>query len=388
MVERGEPGKGASAGNAGWVTPSLAGPVPAPGIVSTSLKWMLRPDSPLYIRPSAVPELAGWLMAFWSHCNPRDYKAGFDATARLSRRTMEHFDALAAAGLDFEMHQTGLLFVCLRQETIDRLVEEFLELESYGLGAPRKYNSSEIRELEPALNDDVVGGVWMERERHVRPESLIAATLRWLRENDVEILSGVEVTGLDVARPRVTGVRTTQGTLTADQVLIATGAEAGVLAREAGFNLPMQAGKGYSITIDRPKLQIGRSMYLEERRVALSPYENTLRVAGTMELSGINLNLDQRRVDAIRRGASQYLWPGWDEGEQSVAWVGMRPMLPDGLPAIGLAPGYENLYVASGHAMLGVTLGPTTAVAIADLMTKGESEFDLEPFNPGRFHRG
>lgn len=387
VLERGEPGKGASKGNAGWVTPSLSGPVPAPGIVATSLKWMLNPDSPLYIRPSAVPQLAGWLLTFWKHCNPRAYHAGLTATAQLNRRTMEHFDALVQAGLQFEMYQTGLLFVCLEEATIDRLMRDFTELESFGLGTPRRYSAEEIRQLEPVFNSNVVGGVWMEKERHVRPESLLAAVLKWLQANGVEVYSQTPVSGFDSEGRRVTGVKTAKGTWPADQVLIATGAEAAFLARQAGFNLPMQAGKGYSITIHEPQLRIGRPMYLEEARVALSPYKGTLRVAGTMELSGINAHLDQRRVEAIRRGASRYLLDGWEKGSRTEVWAGMRPMLPDGLPAIGRAPGYENLFVAAGHAMLGITLGPSTAVAIADVMTKGESDYDLMPFDPGRFHR-
>jgi len=123
-----------------------------------------------------------------------------------------------------------------------------------------------------------------------------------------------------------------------------------------------------------------------EGRVALAPYDGALRLAGTMELSGINTNLYEERIAGIRKSADLYL-TNWSEGDEIIPWVGMRPMLPDGLPAIGRAPTIPNFYIASGHAMLGVTLGPTTAALIADLMTKGQAEIDLTPFDPARFDR-
>lgn len=384
VLDKGEPGLGASAGNAGWVTPSLSGPVPSPSVMADSIRWMLKPDSPLHIRPSAVPHMLGWVLSFWRHCNKRAYEAGMLALARLNQRTMQDFDALVAAGLNFEMHAAGLLFVGLQPQTLDRLMREFTDLEKLGLGTPVRYTHTEAQELEPALRPDIAGAVWMPAERHVRPESLINAVVDWLRQNGVDIRSHTEVTALATEGGRVTGVRTRDGVVDADQVLIATGAEAGPLAKQAGFKLPMQAGKGYSITIRNPKLHMSRPMYLEEARIALSPFHGGLRLAGTMELSGINLHLDERRVEAIRRGAHRYL-KDWETGDESVAWVGMRPMLPDGLPAIGRAPGHDNLFVASGHAMLGVTLGPTTAAAIAAVMNGESFNVDLKPFDPARF---
>lgn len=385
VIDKGEPGQGASAGNAGWITPSLSGPVPAPGIVAQSIRWMLRPDSPLYIRPASVPRMLSWLISFWRHCGERYYRAGFTALAEFNRTTMRDFDALKAAGLDFEMHSDGLLFVCQEEKTIQRLMREFNELAAYDFGEPVHYTREETLDLEPALQPVVKGSVWMPRERHVRPESLNAAVLDWLRRNGVDVRTGTKVTRLALQKGRVRGVETTQGFVEAEQVLIATGAEAAELARQADFYLPMQAGKGYSITVDDPVLKLGRPMYMEEVRVAVSPYNGALRIAGTMELSGVNNVLDSRRVEAIRRGATRFLGD-WEAGKSSRAWVGMRPMLPDGLPAIGRAPGYDNLFVASGHAMLGITLGPTTAVAIAQLMNEEPLEFNLKPFDPGRFN--
>lgn len=386
VVDKDEPGAGASRGNAGWIVPSLSGPVPQPGLVWTSLKWMLRPDSPLYIQPAALPRLLGWLWSFWRHCNAAAYGAGLAAVARLNRDTMDLFDRLAEAGVAFEMHRSGLLFVFAKPGSLDHLLSDLAAIERFGFGPARRLSADEVRELEPALRSDVAGGVLAEHDRHVRPESLVAGLVDWLRARGVRFLVPRRATSWKVKNGRVLGIDTDRGYLAADQVLLAGGAETGLLARQAGFRLPMQAGKGYSLTVERPRLVLRRPLYLEEARIACSPFDGALRISGTMELSGINRRLDPRRVEALSRNADRYL-PGWREGDGVSVWTGMRPLLPDGLPAIGRAPGYENLFVAVGHAMLGVTLGPATAVAVADLMTRGESGYDLRPFDPGRFGR-
>jgi D-amino-acid dehydrogenase len=166
--------------------------------------------------------------------------------------------------------------------------------------------------------------------------------------------------------------------------VLAAGAWSGPLAKRFGFRLPIEAGKGYSVTISNPAVRLARPVLLGEVKLGCTPFDGALRVAGTMELSGLNTRLDPRRVAAIRRAADRYL-PGSLQGTAVHEWTGMRPVLPDGLPAIGRAPGFQNLYVASGHAMLGITLAPATAEVLADLMTTERSAVDLRAFDPGRY---
>lgn len=384
VIDKGELAHGASLGNAGWITPSLSGPVPAPGVVSDSIKWMLKPDSPLFISPAAVPSMLGWLLSFWRNCSPRAYQAGFNALAELNKRTMADFEALQAHGLDFGLHRNGLLFVGLTDEALGKLFTEFEALAHLGLGEPIRYSRDETLHREPSLRPVIAGSVLMPEERHVRPEELNAAAITWLREHGVELRSGTLVTGFAALGGQVAAVRTTAGDIEADQVLIATGAEAAVLSRKLGANMPMQAGKGYSVTIDEPSTVVNGPMYMHESRVAVTPFGKSLRVAGTMELSGVNNDLDVRRLGGLKNAASRFM-KDWDQGRRVTDWVGMRPMLPDGLPAIGRLPGSRNAFIASGHAMLGITLGPTTAVAIAELMNDERSTFDLRPYDPARF---
>jgi D-amino-acid dehydrogenase len=384
VIDKGEPGGGCSRANTGWVVPSFSSPLPAPGLVATSLKWMLRADSPLYIKPGAIPSMAGWLWQFWRRCNERDHAAGLAAVSELSRHTVAGFDAIAAEGVDFEMHDDGLLCAFATssgyEKTLSalRAIDDAVGLELHALSA------ASVTEREPHLRGNVVGGIFVPGERHVRPETLNAGLVAWLTDAGVEVRSGVEMLGVRHHRRAVDGLETTAGFIAADSLLLAAGAWSGLLARELDVRLPMQAGKGYTITVESPALELGGPLYLPERKIVTSPYDGALRIGGTMELSGINVDLDRRRLAGIRRGAEAFL-PGCFAGGHRQEWVGMRPLTPDGLPVIGRAPGYDNVYLATGHAMLGVTLGPPTAAAVADLMLEGRTDVPVAPFDPARF---
>lgn len=384
VLDRGKPGAACSAGNAGWIVPSISTPLPAPGLVTTSMRWMLKRDSPLYIKPRLDPRFAGWLSGFWRNCTAETYAFGLESLLTLNRRTMPLFDRWRSQAVDFEMHQTGLLFLGLSQEAVAHAAEDVERLERFGYQRPAILSGSEVRDLEPGLSEAVVGGFLVREERHVRPESLTAGLASRLTREGAEIRSGVEVTGISRRGGTVSAVETRTGSVAADRVLIAAGAWTGEVARRCGFRLPIEAGKGYSVTIEHPRLLIQRPLDLIEAHVAVTPFAHGLRLAGTMELSGLNLRLEPRRVEAIRRAGDRYLGD-WRGGRTERAWVGMRPLTPDGLPVIGRVSGSENLYVAGGHQMLGITLAPSTGEAIAELMTTGASGSDLRPFDPSRF---
>ena len=384
--DRGHPGAGCSAGNAGWIVPSFSGPLPGPGLVAGSLRSMVHPASPLYVRPRLDLGLARWLRAFWGRCNPRDYDAGYEAVAMLNRRTMTSFDALEREGVEFEMHRTGLLHVFIGREGRDQHLEDLARSRRHGYAPPRELSGAEVQEMEPGLSSAVAGGVFLEAERHVRPETLAAGLARRLAGIGVEIQPNVEVTGVVRRAREVRAVATRDGEVSADRVLLAAGAWSGILARRMGFSLPLLPGKGYSVTVSRPALRLGCAVHLSEARVACSPFQDALRVAGTVEITSVTADVAPIRIAALRSAGSRYL-KDWTRGRGEVEWMGMRPFLPDGLPAIGRAPGFDNLYVATGHGMLGITLAPVTGAVIADLMVRGSADLDLTPFDPGRFVR-
>ena len=386
VYDKGQPGAACSAGNAGWIVPSFSGPLPAPGLVGGTLRSMVNPACPIYVRPRLDLDLARWLWGFWRRCNSGDYDAGYEATALLNRRTMACFDALEADGVEFEMHRAGLLFVFLSRAGRDRHAHDLARLPNHGYAPPRELSGATVREMEPALSPAVAGGLLLEAERHVRPETLAAGLAHRLAGMGVPIGAGVEVTGVVRRGREVRAVVTREGEVAADRVLVAAGAWSGILARRIGFSLPVLPGKGYSITVSRPALRLGRALHLSEARIACSPFRDALRIAGTVEITSVTADVSPIRIAAIRNAAGRYL-KDWARGSGEVEWMGMRPFLPDGLPAIGRAPGFDNVYVAAGHGMLGITLAPVTGAVIADLMVRGTAGRDLTPFDPGRFTR-
>ena len=386
VLDKGAPGGACSKGNAGWITPSISAPIPAPGLTLTSLKWMLQSDSPLYISPAAVPGLARWLWHFWRYCNRRDFIRGLNAVAQLNRTTLAAFDDLERDGVEFELHRDGMLCVFLTELHMQRVLGEFDHYRRYGYAIPTPMDGTELRRIEPALSDRVTAGFAVEEEFHVRPETLVAGYAARLARMGVEIRSGVEVTGANGARSgdRLRGVETSSGFIEGDEVLVAAGAWSGEVLAPFGVSLPVQAGKGYSITLRGGEPTLVRPLYLGEARVGGSPFDGATRFAGTMELSGVNETLDRRRIAGIRAGIGKYLRHPVGE-EAGTEWVGMRPLTPDGLPMLGRVPGYRNLSVATGHAMLGITMAPVTGEVMADVITGGAPSPALAPFDPGRF---
>jgi len=384
LIDRGDPGAACSRGNLGWVVPSMSEPLAAPGLVGGTIRSTLRGEGPLSIHAPAIPSLLGWLWRFWRHCNRDDFERGVIALAALNRDTFDLYSALADDGVRFEMHRSRILLVAFEPDELDEIERSSPLLARCGLGIPRRLSAGETRAFEPSLAPGIGGGLLYPDERHVRPDMLCAGLLETITASGVEVRSGCEARSIRRNGASVEAVVTDGGPIEAERFLIAAGAWSGRVARAFGFHLPVQAGKGYSITLGTAGGTIRTPLYLQEGHVGLSPYDGALRLGGMMELSGINTRIVHRHLESIRRTARRYL-PDLNSGEGGVEWTGMRPVVPDGIPVIGPAPGLDNLFVATGHAMLGVTLAPATARAITDQMLDGQSAIDMAPFDPARF---
>ena len=211
VLDRIGPGAAASAGNTGWIVPSFSGPVPAPGLVGQSVRWMLSPDSPLYVKPRLDPGFLLWLWAFWKHCTKSAYEAGLDAVAALNTQTMALYDALAADGVRFEMHRQGVLFVFLGRAALEHVGADLERMRRYGYEPAETLTAHEVRDLEPILSANVIGGIVAGRERHVRPESLVAGFVERLSALGVDLRGGTEVTGFRRRGPTSTSDRRAAG---------------------------------------------------------------------------------------------------------------------------------------------------------------------------------
>ncbi len=383
VVDEGEPGGGCSFGNMGWVCPSLAGPLPSPGIVGSSLLGMLDGTSPLYIKPAEIIHIWPWLLSFWRHSRAVHYAAGLKANLWLNRNTLALYDQWVADGVAFEMHCQGLLYVFRDRAEWHHKLETAGQVVEYGVPAPRKVDKEELEDLEPDLGPDVVGGILLPAERHVRPDSLTAGLVERLRKSGVTFRTGVSVSTLEADRSGIRSLRAGGERLQADVYVLGAGVHTTGLAKQAGLSLPIIAGKGYSLSIEGPNLTVRHPLYLGDTKVAVSPYGGILRIGGTMEFSGLNTRMDMRRVNSIRR-ASELYFRTPPTGSHVAVWTGMRPMTPDGLPVIGKAPRYDNLFVATGHGSDGVFMAPATGSLLCDLIL-GRAPREALAFDPNRF---
>ena len=387
VVEARSPGYGASKVNAGRVCPTHSDPVPAPGLVRQSLKWMRRSDSPLYIQPRPNPDLGRFLYTFWRHCNTTAFQSGTEAMSELNSRALDLFDEMRASGVSFEEQRSGTIHVYESAERLEQALRELESMTQFGLHASEPIWGDDLRELEPSLTEHVTGGFWVKEDRQVRPDTLTSGLVEFLKARGVNIRAGSPVTGFDISRDRVTDVRFERGRLETDAVVIAAGSWSPELARMARRRLAVQPGKGYSLDYTPSPVEIRHNLSVDVGRHAVAPFEGMTRLAGTMEFSGLNERIRPERVEAILRSAAR-TFRGWPTDLRiPVIGSGLRPMSADGLPIIGWMPGYQNLAVATGHGMLGLTMGPSTADSLAELMTTKSMPQVLKPFDPSRFGR-
>lgn len=385
VLEKDQFGNASSWGNQGWICPTLHEPVPAPGLVGDSLKWLMKKDSPLYIKPTAGPQLSGWLAQFMKYCNKRDFNYGKDALLTLSKSTLSLYDSLEREGLDMEIHRNGFLFTFFDNQQLQQSFDKFKSnWTNYGHDKPTMLTKEEVKKLEPNITNNITGGIFLNEQRHVRPDTVTAAFYDWLNSSGAELYSNTEVTNVEYEGNTIKAVQTNEGLIEADICVVTSGVWSGSLAKQLNYSLPLQAGKGYSITISNPNLTFNRPIYLGDSKAGISPFKDKVRIGGTMELSGINTNLDKKRVKNLRESVSKYLNENL-YGETEVEWTGMRPMTPDGLPVIGKIPDFNNAFIATGHGMVGLSMAPVTGEIISELVCNGETEYDITAFLPERF---
>jgi D-amino-acid dehydrogenase len=386
LLERGEIGGGASGGNTGWVVPSIASPLPAPGMVREGLRQLVTRGDAFVLRPSPDPSFVRWLWEFRRSCTPTRFDAGVRALLALNRHTLELFDRYREE-IQFEMYATGLLVVARSVEGLHHFRSLFRRLRELGYdgGEPDELDGEALAQLEPALDRrSVVAGLHARVDRYVRPEELIAGLAQRLRSEDVRVLEQCELVDLE-RRGRAWALSTTAGDLEADRVVVAAGLQTDRLLPGLPKRLRMQPARGYSVTIVGSGRPPQHALYLAEARIGLSPYTDAVRIAGVFELGASRAEAPPQAGEKLLAAARPYL-AGWrpDPNGPLSTWAGLRPATPDGLPMIGELPGQPGLYVAAGHGMLGVTLAPATAALLAPLVLQGRTASELAPFDPAR----
>jgi D-amino-acid dehydrogenase len=304
----------------------------------------------------------------------------------LNRRTLELFDAYAAAGVAFEMHSSGLLLVATTPGGLASYVSIFRELRALGFtGEISEVDAADARRLEPSLSQArIAGGVHALIDRYVRPETLTAGLAAWLGERGVEFLEDTGVDRLDAGRDGVV-LTTSSGRIDADRAIVCAGASSPALLRTLGIRMPLVGARGYSVTVAGGGTRPMHALYLAEAKVGISSYDDAVRIAGVFELGSASDDVDHGKLRAMVSRVDPY-FERWrpSEDEPLLEWAGLRPMTADGLPLVGPAPALPNVYVATGHGMLGVTLAPATAALLAPLVLEGRKASELDPFTPAR----
>jgi D-amino-acid dehydrogenase len=386
VAESNRVGSGASAGNGGWLCPAQTGPLPEPGLTLMGMRALLDRDSALYFKPGKLRELSPWLLRFWSYCNPRAYRHGLAAIAQLGGRVFDLVDAMVADGVEFELHRQGMMVASRDPAVAGRELEKLQPMGEFGYELPdRLLLGDDVLAAEPALSPQVKAGFLIPQHWHVRPESFNAGVAAAARRLGVEFREGAEVVDFMVEGRRLRGARTAAGDIEADQVIVAAGSWTPRLLGNLGIRVPVEAGKGYSFMIE-PTVVPAHAVLLADVHVGCTPFGRQLRIGGTMEFSGVNLHLDRRRIGATIEG-TRTSFRGLARAEVASEWAGLRPIAPDGLPVIDRAAPYENLFLATGYSMQGMTLGPPAGEAIAEFVAGGRRPAVLEPFALDRFPR-
>jgi D-amino-acid dehydrogenase len=377
ILERSETLSGCSYGNAGLICPSHAVSLASLAAIRDGLRWMARRDSPFYLRPR--PRLMPWLARFVLASRPSRSMPATASLRALADASLELHEQLAALGLETGFARRGILSVF----ESERLFES---ARTRLVGSPDGHvmTLTEAREIEPALSQQISGAVLYPREAHCDPGAFVSALLAAARDHGAELRTGVEVRRIRRTNGAVSQLETTAGTFAVGTLLVAAGTWTAQLARQIGTYVPLQPAKGYHVEIDANGKQVGLPIYMEDARVIATPLGKRIRFAGTLELSGDGAELDPVRVQALRRAGARVLDLAPSAGDVQV-WQGLRPCTPDGLPVIGWADGIDNMLLATGHAMLGITLAPVTGEIVASLVCGDQPRHDLEALSPARF---
>lgn len=383
VVDRSGIAAGSSWGNAGWIAPALTHPLPDPAIVAGGIRATLKPSSPVYIPVSANPRLLRFLLDFARHCTSSKWRAAMAVFAEANRQALDAFDEIAAGGLA-EPTRAAEPFLAAFASEDDRktLLEEFEHVRQVGVETPVELlDRDAMHALVPALGDAVTCGVRLRDQRFINPGRFVNALAAAVRSRGAEIRTDVDVRDI---KESATGVRLEVADgppLTADAVVLATGTWLGSLARDVGVKTIVQAGRGYSFTVQPEHMPVA-PMYFPAQRVACTPLGDGLRVAGMMEFRKPGAPLDPRRIAAIIDAASPML-TGVDWAARTDEWVGSRPCTADGLPLIGRTRS-SRVFVSGGHGMWGIALGPLSGKLLAAQVARGETASLLSSFDPLR----
>lgn len=374
-----------SLGNAGMIVPSHIVPLAQPGMIAKGMRWMLKSTSPFYVKPRLNADLMRWGWLFYRHSTPEHVERAIPVLRDLSLLSKKLYQDLAANGdLEFEWQERGLLML-YKTAAAEREMAEEAEVANHAGIEARVLTGQQVQDLEPEARVTVRGGVLYPGDAHLNPGQLVRSLVTYLQKEGVTILENHPVTGFAMSGSRVMAIHA-RGSYEVDEVVVAGGAWSPEVARQLGLNLPLQGGKGYSFMLQNVVNNVRVPAIMLEARATATPMGIDLRFAGTLEVAGTDMTMNMNRVRGIVEAINQY-YPDMPVTMPAVetVWRGLRPCSPDGLPYIGRSERYENVVMATGHGMMGLSLGPATGKLVSEIIDGPAKTMDVAAFRPERF---
>ena len=385
LIDKGDLKHGTSFGNAGYISPSHFIPLASPGIVAKGLQWMLSSSSPFYIKPRLNMDLIRWALTFWKRSGKATMERNIPHLNNILHLSRELTSSIRNdLGNQFRMEEKGCFMLYKSALTEKHELELAKEAAALNIET-RVFNAKEIQDMEPEVEVNVRGGVLYPIDAHLHPGDLMQTIHDHLQQSGVKFQLETTITGFEKQGRKVTKVLTDKGDFSGDEIVLATGSWLPVTSRDLGIDLLLQAGKGYSMTFDAVEKNLHYPAILVDDRVAMTPMGADLRMGGTMEISGIGSPMLMKRVQAIFKAAKSY-YPDLPVSfpSQDKIWHGLRPLSPDGLPYIGRHSKYDNIVMAGGHAMLGLSLAAGTGKLVEEIVGGLKTSIDISAFNVER----
>ena len=385
VLDRSDITSGASFVNAGYLTPSHIISLASPGMITQGLKYMFNSSSPFYMKPRLDPDFIQWAWYFKRSSTKAKVDRSMTVIRDINLLSRELYEGIQASNDlgDFQIGQQGLMMVYQTEKARDHEMEVVEKAAKMGL-VGKHLSKDDLKKMEPNVDLNAEGAILWECDRHTTPPLIMKRMVKYLEKVGVAIYKNEEVRDLSVSSGKITEVKTERASYKADEVVFAAGSWTANLSKKLNLKLPLQAGKGYRINMEEPT-NITIPAILMEKKIAVTPMEGFTRFAGTMEFSGINHTIRKERVEAIAKAVEAY-YNGFKipEKAKNEAKCGLRPVSPDGLPYIGKPKNINNLTIATGHAMMGWSMGPATGKLVTELISGDKLSLDISPFAPQR----
>lgn len=386
LIDKTDLSDSCSYGNLGMIVPSHFVPLAMPGMISQGIKWMFNSRSPFYVKPSLNFDLINWGLKFVKSATEKNVEQSAIPLRDINLLSKSLYEALAAKpGFDFDLEKKGIMMYFKTEKVAEEEIHLAHRAQSLGLDV-EPLSKQQAQAMEPAIELDVLGAVHYRCDAHLYPNKLIPQLIQYLKQAGVKFETGNAVEKIVKEGSIIKKVITAKGSFDADAIVMAAGSWLPQLTKMAGLSIPLMPGKGYSFMQNNPAKKLNIPSIFCEARVAVTPMNGGIRYGGTMEIAPVNSKVNMKRVEGIVNSIPKYFSNvQLDLPEEKNVWYGFRPCTPDGVPYIGQSKKISNLFIAGGHAMSGLSLGPASGKLIAELVNGQQTSMDITAFNPERF---